>query len=72
MLNSPVFRIALGATALALVLTLFRYMVGGWHDDLPNTIAGFVSAGAVGGALGTYAAFMTRKYGQLRAVTRAD
>ena len=53
MLNSPVVRIALGGAALALVPTLVRYMVGGWHDDLPNTIAGFVSAGAVGGALGT-------------------
>ena len=72
MLNSAVVRIALGGAALALVLTLVRYIVGGWQDDLPNTIAGFVSAGAVGGALGTYAAFMTRKFGQLRAVIRAD
>ena len=68
MFQSPVFRIALGGAFLALVLTALRYLVGGWYDDLPNTLAAFGSAGVVGAAAGTYIALVTRKYGQLRAV----
>ena len=70
MLNSPVVRIALGGAVIALVLTALRYVVGGWYDDMPNTLAAFGSAGIVGAALGTYVALMVKKAGQLRAVTR--
>ena len=70
MFKSPVTRIALGGAAIALALTLLRYMLGGWHDDLPNTLAGFGSAAMVGAAAGFYIATMTRKYGKLRAVLR--
>ena len=71
MLKSPVTRIALGGVLVALALTLLRYVVGGWHDDLPNTIAGFGSAGVVGFAVGGYIALMTRKYGRLLAADKA-
>ncbi|KLE35614.1 hypothetical protein [Aurantiacibacter luteus] len=72
MLRSPVFRIAMGGAVIALALTLMRYLVGGWYDDVPNTLAGFGSAGVLGAAIGAYVALMVRKYGQLRAITRAD
>ena len=72
MLNSPVIRIALGGAAIALALTLLRYSVGGWHDDLPNTIAGFGSASVVGFAIGGYVALMTRTYGRLLAAGKLD
>ena len=70
MRNSPIVRIALGGAVLALALTTLRYLVGGWYDDVPNTLAAFGSAGLVGAALGFYVALMVRKYGKLRAVTR--
>ncbi|WP_338244694.1 hypothetical protein [Aurantiacibacter hainanensis] len=69
-INTPVFRIALGGACLAVLLTALRYFIGGWYDDLPNTLAGFGSAALVGAALGTYVALMTKKYGKMRALTQ--
>ena len=66
---SPVIRFVATGAIVATALTVLRYTIGGWYDDMPNTLAAFGSAGLLGGAIGGYIAVMTRKYGQLRAVT---